>query len=886
MALAAAPDVPGFHALSPLGYGPTSTIYSAQSTTLGRWVALTVYSANLPDERSQKKFRRAFDVARRLGIHPGAVTMLDCGLTAEKHAYVATEIYERGTLEGRSQGRPVPVDEVLHIGIVLAGALETAHRADVIHGGVHPGRVLLGSDGEPALADLGLVPIVERSGVAALVGPVSMCYHASPEVLEGEAVTPASDVFSLASSLYSALTGHPPYQRDIEDDTAASLLLRILQHDVLPVDRPDVPPSVEDALRRALSCSPRDRPGRALAFARSLQACQQELSRRVTEPVVMDVAASLGLAVAEDADEGHDAGFAARPAPPAPSYLPPPPPAPPLPAPSSSVFGASPSAASVFPDVPGVDPGRPRPPADFVLPADLGGPSSDPVPADPPPLPAALASQSAPAGAEPAPRPELAPAPSSNGASPVQRVFIPYPAPEPPDPLHRDEPDGPAAPSDLAGGSSSPVQGAVVPLFPADDRPAPPAPSAPQPPVRPEPPLGGLPPFQPDEPPGPPRLDVVPDPSPASSAFSAPAAPSAWPEHPGANDPSERRDDVGWLEIPIGEEDDPAVGAPPWPGGFGTAAVEPDGFVWPDDTRPPAAEAPAPEGLARPDGPRRNGNGLAAGIGVGWPDTPRRNGSTPTDTTAWPYVADRPSRNGDGPDHTDLAALPAAPASAPVDDDRGREHDRDRVRHDEHDGFADHEAPADRGPDSGGWAPSSAPADEASGDASPAVTDETTDPNMGVARALPVIAVGVIVAVLALGVAWVVMFGEDPGEQASQASTSAPPPEELQGDTAVDDSVMAVENPTGVQLDWGATTGAQVVVILSDTQPPRTLPAKTGSALLVPASSLDPDGGYCFAVVPSTDPLPTPADLAADLPDDALRPGACIRGATADSVRP
>ncbi|HEV7758252.1 MAG TPA: hypothetical protein VGO78_04665, partial [Acidimicrobiales bacterium] len=604
-----------------------------------------------------------------------------------------------------------------------------------------------------------------------------------------------------------------------------------------------------------------------LAFARSLQACQQELGRRVTEPVVMDVAASLGLAVAEEADDGHDAAFGARPAPPAPpapaasSHLPPPP----LPAPpsaSASVFGASPSSASVFPDVPGVDPGRPEPPADFVLPAGLGGPSSDPGPADPPAFAAPLAGPTA-AAAESAPRPELAPAPSSNGASPVQRVFIPYPAPEPPDPLHRDEPDGPAAPA-------APAEGAVVPLFPADDRPAPPAPPAPQPqpPVRPEPALGGLPPFQPDEPIGP-RLDVVPDPSPA---------PSAWPEHPGANDPSERRDDVGWLEIPIGEEDDPAAGAPPWPGAIGTAAVEPDGFVWPDDTRPPAA--PAPEGLARPDGPRRNGNGLTAGIGVGWPDTPRRNGSTPADTTAWPYVADRPSRsNGDGEDHadhTELAAVQAAPAPAPVHDDRGRDHD----------GFAGHEAAADRGHDSGDWMPSPAPADDdPGGDHSAVITDETADPNMGVARALPVIAIGVIVAVLALGVAWVVMFGEDPGEQAAQSSTSAPLPEELQGDTADDEGVMAVENPNGVQLDWGATTGPQVVVILSDTQPPRTLPAKTGSALLVPASSLDPDGGYCFAVVPSTDPLPTPAVLAADLPDDALRPGACIRGATAESVR-
>jgi hypothetical protein len=868
MALAAAPDVPGFQALSPLGYGPTSTIYSAQSTTLGRWVSLTVYSASLPDERSQKKFRRAFELTRRLGVHPAAVTMLDCGLTSDKHAFVATEIYERGTLEARSQGRPLPVDDVLRIGVALAGALETAHRAEVIHGGVHPARVLLGNDGEPALADLGLVALVEKGGLAALTGPVSTAYHAPPEVLEGEAVTPASDVFSLASTLYTALAGRPPYQRDSEDDTPASLLLRILQHDVPPVGRPDVPPSLEDALRRALSCSPRDRPGRALAFARELQTCQQELGQRATEPAVVHVPAGLELAVADDAGapglvgeaggfpgglaaSGPSAGeFPAAPAAPAgPPMLPPPP-----------VAGAG---ASVFPDALTAEPRRPEPPAAPPVPT--------PAPA-PPPVAAVSPA--------PAPLPNVAPSPSSNGASPVQRVFIPYPAPEPPDPLHRDEngdtPAAAPAPTGLAdGGPSDPAPGAVVPLFPAGpqaDRPAPP-------PARPDAPIG-LPAFQPDGPPVPPDLGAI-----ESPVASKPAP--VWPEHPGAGDPSERRDGMPWLQIPVGDDSDPAAGAPPWPGpssngdagasgpagSAGSAVrgdVEPDGFMWPDDAAALGRTA-TPDGLSVQEGPKRNGNGLSAGIGAGWPDTPGRSGAAADpNPNEWPYVADRPAR---GATASAGAAVDAAPAPVvPL-----------------HEGH-DHGTPAGTDLGSGGWAPSPTltpvpvidGGDHASGD--PAAGAAPVETHAGVARALPVIAVGVIVAVLTLGVAWVVMFGEDPGESANQSTTSAPPPGELQGDTGAGQEVTAVENPNGVQLDWGATDGPQVVLILSDAQPPRTLPARTGSALMVPASSLAPDVGYCFAVVPATDPLPTPTDLAADLADGAIAPDACIRGATASTV--
>jgi hypothetical protein len=158
----------------------------------------------------------------------------------------------------------------------------------------------------------------------------------------------------------------------------------------------------------------------------------------------------------------------------------------------------------------------------------------------------------------------------------------------------------------------------------------------------------------------------------------------------------------------------------------------------------------------------------------------------------------------------------------------------------------------------------------------------------GFTRALPVIAVGVIVAVLAVGVAWVVMFGEDPAEQGQTGNSStseAPPTDNLSNESGGSESVMAVENSNGVQLDWGGTEGPQVVVVLSESAAPRSLEAKTGSALLVPTGSLSPQDGYCFAVVPETEPAPSPTELASGLADSALATESCIRGATAQSVR-
>jgi serine/threonine protein kinase len=997
MALAALPDVPGFSALSPLGYGPTSTIYSAQSSQLGRWVALTVYSASLPDERSQKKFRRAFDVARRLGTHPAAVTMLDCGVTADRHPFVATEIYERGTLEARVQNRPLPVDEVLRLGVALAGTLETAHRADVVHGGVHPARVLIGNDGEPALSDLGLVSLVERGGLAALVGPLSLSYHASPEVLEGEAVSNASDVFSLASTLYTALTGRPPYQRDVDDDTAASLLLRMLQHDVPPIERPDVPRSLQEALRRALSCSPRDRPGRALAFARDLQDCQNELGLPVAEPVVLDVAASLGLARLDN-DDDH-----------------PPLAAPPSTAPgSSSVFGAAGtpnSSASVFstpaPEVgrfgslPGAGADAPRldlePPALPPLPRPAAAPAPAPAPAPPmlsadPTLSGAVSpATAATAASTPAPMPEVSPSPTSNGHGPVQRVFIPYPAPEPPDPLHREGEGTPNA----AAAASSPAPASVP-----DAAPAIPA----QPPVEPEPPVRT-------------PLDLAPELPPRTEL-------PAWNELPPslADDPSERRNGPRWRTIPVG--DDPAQGAPAWPNPTPPAALEakaePDPFVWPSDLpqaanpSPAAPEAPsqapsiwpssfdaspahasAPEPMPAPaptpapapapdqtgsrdfdpggfvwppdvdhgltgrsfdraDGPARSGNdhglppigqaplnrapedekaqtswppaisadiepdgfvwpndldrsGGGVGVGgasgpeagddassggVGWSNRRNEAGGT-ADKTAWPYVADRPTRNGSPA----AAASPTAPAvpketaAATVSPTAASFEGRDRYeRHDATEAIpagamrASVAAALPAADTDDDEAPAPAPTEARGGGRTAGSVPESAT---GLTRALPVLAVGACTAVLAVGVAWVVMFGEDPGEQAQSGNSStsaAPSTDNLSGDTG-SESVMAVENPNGVQLDWGGTEGPQVVVVLSESAAPRTLEARTGSALLVPTSSLSPEDGYCFAVVPEVEPAPSPTELAADLPADALSAESCVRGASAQSIR-
>ena len=155
------------------------------------------------------------------------------------------------------------------------------------------------------------------------------------------------------------------------------------------------------------------------------------------------------------------------------------------------------------------------------------------------------------------------------------------------------------------------------------------------------------------------------------------------------------------------------------------------------------------------------------------------------------------------------------------------------------------------------------------------------------ARALPVIVLVALVVVLGAGLAWAVTT-HDPSERDRAASVDGVDPtnDPPSTDDIVHVDVTAVENPSGVQLDWdGGADGEQVVLVLSETEEPRLLEASTGTALLVPGDSLITNMGYCFVVATTSSPTPTPALIASDLPDEALSPPGCIRGASPSSVR-
>jgi serine/threonine protein kinase len=274
-------SIAGYRDLVRIGRGGFSVVYRAHQDELDRTVAVKVLSVEFLDAALRRRFLREVKLTSRLTGHPNVVTVLDSGATRAGRPYLAMEYFERGSLHDRLVASgPLPLAEVLRVGVKVAGALAAAHAEGVLHRDVKPQNILLSRYGEPALADFGTARLTEAAEVSAHTEALTP-HHAAPELLQGEQPTPRSDIYSLGSTLYHLLAGHPPYQ--VEQGGIAALLVKILNDEPPAVPSREAPLSAVKVLRTAMAKNPADRFADAWAFAHALQALQASLSLPVTE---------------------------------------------------------------------------------------------------------------------------------------------------------------------------------------------------------------------------------------------------------------------------------------------------------------------------------------------------------------------------------------------------------------------------------------------------------------------------------------------------------------------------------------------------------------------------------------------------------------------------
>ena len=246
--------------------GGMATVWRATDTLLGRELAIKRLSPHLrADHAAAERFRREGQSAARLN-HPGILTVFDAG-EDEDGPWIAMELIAGETLAQRlAAGGPMDLTSVASAMAQAAAAVDYAHENGIVHRDIKPANLMIEADGRIRLADFGIAKPLEDSATITspgeMVGTIS---YVAPEIIGGEAASPASDIYSLAAVAYEMLTGERPF---FADTTAG--LLEAIRNGEGPVLADKVPPQAVPALSRAMARDPLERFDSARAFAAEL----------------------------------------------------------------------------------------------------------------------------------------------------------------------------------------------------------------------------------------------------------------------------------------------------------------------------------------------------------------------------------------------------------------------------------------------------------------------------------------------------------------------------------------------------------------------------------------------------------------------------------------
>jgi TolB-like protein/Tfp pilus assembly protein PilF len=253
-----------------LGAGGMATVYLAHDLKHDRPVAIKVLKPELGAVIGAERFLAEIKVTANLQ-HPNLLPLFDSGEAAGLLYYVMPFV-EGETLRARiEREKQLPVDDVMRLATLMAGALDYAHARNVIHRDLKPENILLQA-GQPVIADFGIALAVANAGGSRITETglsLGTPHYMSPEQASGDRTLDArSDQYSLGAVAYEMLTGEPPHT----GATAQAIIVRLMTETPRSIraTRPAVPPTMDLAVGRTLSKAPADRFASCGDFARAL----------------------------------------------------------------------------------------------------------------------------------------------------------------------------------------------------------------------------------------------------------------------------------------------------------------------------------------------------------------------------------------------------------------------------------------------------------------------------------------------------------------------------------------------------------------------------------------------------------------------------------------
>jgi len=211
--------------------------------------------------------------------HPSIMHILDAGEVGNAQYLLLEWIEGKSLSEILVQDGPLDWKQVLDIAINLSVGIAELHGRGILHRDIKPSNVIMSESRGPVLIDFGLVKfLLDGMSLTGTNHAVGTPNYMAPEIISGEAASPASDVYSLGVPLHTLIEGSPPFRRPT--------MLGILQAQVgAPVPRlENIPKPLSDLVARCLSKDPSNRPEDGDSLRRSLETVQGFGECRALEP--------------------------------------------------------------------------------------------------------------------------------------------------------------------------------------------------------------------------------------------------------------------------------------------------------------------------------------------------------------------------------------------------------------------------------------------------------------------------------------------------------------------------------------------------------------------------------------------------------------------------